>query len=243
MTVNMFSRLGILLLLVFSSISRADVAATQPAKVKEPLDVKLVTVLDAVQFDSVPLDKALAKLAEQGRVNLVVDWEDLEAVHVWPDQSIDLRLRGVSLRTALSILLEVAGPDVKLGFRESVSENLIRVATEKKLDDRSILKMYDVRDLIERNRKYLAQTSATHPADEALTPAELSDRLSDLIEKSVDPGSWFDEGGRYRITDFAGRFFIDCTEEMHRKVAKILQSLREADDTPRPTTRPVTIGR
>ena len=97
MTGNMIRHLGILLLLVFSSISRADVAATQPAKMEDPLEVKLVMVLDEVKFDSVPLDKALATLADQGRVNFVVDWEDLEAVHVWPDQSIDLHLRRVSL--------------------------------------------------------------------------------------------------------------------------------------------------
>lgn len=240
---NMISRLLLLILIASPLAARAEAPASQPATEESPAASKLDTTLADVNFDSVPLGKALERLAEQGHANLVVDWEDLEAAHVWPDQSINLRLRGVSLKTALSVLLEVAGPDVKLGFRESVGENLIRVATVKKLDNRAILKMYDVRDLIERNRQYLVQSATTQPADEALTPAELSDRLSNLIETHVEPASWFDNGGTCRISEFAGRFFIDCTEEMHREVEKLLQSLREADGKPRPSTRPVTIGR
>jgi len=209
------------------------------------MDAKLELTLSEVTFDSLPLDKALALLADQSHANLVTDWNDLETAGVKRGTVIDLRLRGVSLRTALRVVLDMASPAIRLGFRESVPDHVILIATAKKLANRPIVKMYDVRDVVERGRDYILYhlPPSTRPADEPPTNAEVGVQLQDVIESNIDSDQWVENGGTFRISEFAGRFVIVADEETHAKVEALLRAIRASDKVPAPATRPVLIGR
>ncbi|MFN0135645.1 MAG: type II secretion system protein GspD, partial [Phycisphaerae bacterium] len=83
---------------------------------------------------------------DANRVNLAVDWDDLEANGVERTRPVSLKLRNVTFRTALKEMLSQAGGDVPLGY--AATDEVLRVATRHKLDQNKFSQVYDIRDLI-----------------------------------------------------------------------------------------------
>ncbi len=65
---------------------------------------------------------------------------------VTPDATITLKLRSVSLRKALDLILSEAGGGDKLGF--SVDEGVIEIATREMIDSKMYTRVYPIEDLI-----------------------------------------------------------------------------------------------
>jgi hypothetical protein len=86
--------------------SQATAPSTQPATT-EP-ETPLDQVIPELRCDSMPLGAVIDKLNDETHANLIVDWPSLEAAGVSKQTSIRLHLWKVPLRTALSVVLQVA---------------------------------------------------------------------------------------------------------------------------------------
>jgi uncharacterized membrane protein YgcG len=107
-------------------------------------------VLDKVEPDlkltDVPLSDALDYIRDTTDTNMVVDWKSLEAVNIDRNTLINLRLHNVTLRKALTIILNEAGAGNVLTFY--VQDNVLEITTQAKADSVLYTMVYPVQDLL-----------------------------------------------------------------------------------------------
>ncbi len=113
--------------------------ARPPASGEEVMFTKMADVERALEtpapdiaFNETPLEQALKTLQERAKVNMLVDWADLENNGVERDKPITLHLRNLPLRVALTeVLRQAGGEEAKLGYR--VRDGLLRIASQDTL--------------------------------------------------------------------------------------------------------------
>jgi general secretion pathway protein D len=234
-------------------ISRPERQA--PGKARR--ESRLWSALDApipVDFRREPLQQVLERLAEAHRLNLIVNWNDLQRAGVNRETAIDLSLPSeISLKRALTEILDQAGGgDVDLGF--DVDDGAVTVATQSFLDKKTYVAMYDINDLLVTLPQFdkppltdlRAATriqSSPRPAagdapwrvgdDDDDEPQEDPERLSrvrqllDLIQDTVAPDSWRERGGSVgSIKEINGSLVITQNSAAQREIGDLLSSLR-----------------
>lgn len=102
--------------------------------------------LPEVKFDGVALGDALDFLRDVSGINMTVNWKALEAAGVTKDMPVTLRLRNISARKALEMVLDGAAGSDKLTY--DVDEGVVEVTTKELADQRMITKVYPIEDLI-----------------------------------------------------------------------------------------------
>ena len=150
-----------------------------------------------------------------------------------------LRLWEVPLYKALTILLiSAGGGDAELDWR--YEGGITTVSTKQDLA-RTVLRLYDVRKLIEDMRRAYwrgpadaegAPAPATAPngdrEEEVPNRYELDEELIQLITKTVDADSWRDAGGSDgAVRMVSGRMVITHTPRAHKEIERLLARLRE----------------
>ncbi|MGA2229896.1 MAG: hypothetical protein ABSH22_03130 [Tepidisphaeraceae bacterium] len=116
-------------------------------------------VLDSVQpdlkFTDVTLSDAIDFLRDTTQENIVVDWKSLESVNIDKNTLINVRLRDVTLRKALQVILSEASTGDVLTF--FVQDNVLQITTQAKADTILFTQVYDVRDLMVTNPQFSPQ--------------------------------------------------------------------------------------
>lgn len=102
--------------------------------------------LPEMNFDGVALTDCIDFLRDITAANIVVNWKALEGAGVTPETVVNLKLRNVSLRKALSLLLSEAGGGE--GITYSVDEGVIEITTTELANARTYTRVYDVADLL-----------------------------------------------------------------------------------------------
>lgn len=191
-------------------------------------DAQLHGMLDAkipVDFRRDPFHQVIEKLADAHRVNIIVNWNDLERAGVERITPVDLSLpREITLRKAITeILDQVGGGETALGF--DVADGAVTIATQAFLDRKTFAAMYDINDLLMTIPRWdrppmtdLRHANQQEPPpppkqsgsavnawrqgddddDEAETDPERISRVRqiiDLIQDTVAPDSWRERGG------------------------------------------------
>lgn len=211
--------------------------------------------LHEFNFQDTPLEQVFEFLADYMRVNMTVDWEDLNNLGIRRDKSISIRLKDVTFRTGLRELLTQAGGDVPLAY--AVGDGLIRVATKEKLDRDKLILVYDIRDLLVRVPRFvgprldLSQQSASsatpsggggtqnlftdegsetvHSRVQEMDNNPLIRQIMEIIQTTVEPNSWSETGsGTGTLRELNGQLIVYNTSDAHRQVADLLSQLREA---------------
>ncbi len=107
-------------------------------------------LLDQVQPDLKLTDATLADALDYIRdtsgLNVVVDWKSLEAVNIDRNTLINLHLHSVTLRKALTMMLNEAGAGSLLTFY--VQDNVLQITTGAKADTVLYTLVYPVGDLL-----------------------------------------------------------------------------------------------
>lgn len=99
-----------------------------------------------LKFQGVTLSDAIDFLRDVSGANITVNWKALEGAGVSRDASVNLHLRGVSMRKALDLLLNEAGGGDQLTF--DVDQGVIEITTHELADRRMVTRVYPVDDLI-----------------------------------------------------------------------------------------------
>lgn len=102
-----------------------------------------------VSLDAAPFEQVIDWLAEQTGVNILVRWNELEAVGVERDRPISVKARNLRLSQLLWLVMnEAGGHGGTLAYR--ATGNMIVLSTEEDLNRDMVVKVYDVHDLVHK---------------------------------------------------------------------------------------------
>lgn len=134
------------ILLVLGSTASLPAQNTPP---RQGLNARL----GQIDFQQVPLDDALNYLRDTSGLNLYINWAALELAGVDRNTPVTLRLRGITARQLLDLLLRSAAPGQLSWY---VDENVVHVTTRDVADAVMITRVYPVMDLLTEVRDFPA---------------------------------------------------------------------------------------
>jgi len=204
------------------------------------IDAGDTRIVEQIDFRDTPLKEVIASLQKQTDANIVVHWRALEAAGIDSVVPVTLRLKKLPLVRVLEILGEVVGGGtVPIGVR--VDRGVVVVSTKEDLaQGAAVVRLYDVRDLIESNAAL--QEKVNKVAPNTCFPSggsglmtgnpdpyqDVMDLLSSIIMDQVAPDTWRDAGGTLgSIRMFNGRLIVSTSPELHKEVAKLLETIRK----------------
>jgi hypothetical protein len=223
--------LRVVLMLIVAAL--CWVAFTRLQSRRPPPASALARKIQAVEFDHVPLSRALDRLRDVSHLQFQVDWAALKAVGANGNTTVAVRLRDVRLDTALREVLNATRKDIAF----DVEGDTVSISTPAALP--RTVRVYDVSDLLSASMaRFLAQrpddshTNSLFPMTKLVpaTPPDTLIALSDLIEQTITLDERYKEGDNVpTIWLQSGHLIILHSHEGHRKVAELLRRIREAD--------------
>jgi hypothetical protein len=241
---------GLAFLLVTTASLLAAPAATRPTT--SPSGDEFDPIVSFVDFRGVTLEEAVDQLRDITRVNIVVRWPALEAAGVRRTARVEFRVTNLSLKQLLILAAELAsGRNVEMSA--DTDNDVVVLRTQEEAELQSVVRVYDVRDLIASDAALHAQrieaamatiraaivaageTPATAPATTRAATIDAQheqyldsvERLKLLITETVDPESWRDAGGTTgSVREFNGQLVVTQSAAAHDRIAKLLQDLR-----------------
>lgn len=103
---------------------------------------KALTETTEVSFTDNPLEEALNYLEDLHHIEIWVDRQALQDEGVATDQQVSLVMTGISLRSALRLLLE------PLGLTYLIEDEVLKITTQAKADEKLSTRVYPVADLV-----------------------------------------------------------------------------------------------
>ncbi len=142
---------GVTVLLLGSAVACGQNATTPSAAVvdqDEALMRMLQEALIDADYDRIDFERVIDDLRERFNLNIHVSWTQLEKIGVRRDERIEVKLKQIPLATLLDIVLrEVGDPEFSLNF--IVSDGILRITSRDLTREPTVLRTYDVTDLIE----------------------------------------------------------------------------------------------
>jgi hypothetical protein len=196
----------------------------------------LEATLPDVRFDNISVDDALNFLRDVSGANIHVNWRAMEAAGITRDTTINLRLRSVSLRKILGLVLSEAAHGNLLSYY--IDENVIEVTTRELADQTMILRIYPVDDLIMEvpdfdqppnfqiqgtqagrgsggggGNLFAGQPNGNNGRN--LTRNDRAQQLIDTIQAIVQPEIWSANGGPAAIRFWNGSLIVTAPRSVH----------------------------
>ena len=106
-------------------------------------------ILPQVEFISTPFKDVVDFFRNYGGVSIYVNWGALQGAGIDDASTVTVRLRNVSFEKALKTALEDLGGGTT-PLRYVVDEGVITISTKDDLDQKTLTRSYDIRDLIVR---------------------------------------------------------------------------------------------
>jgi len=196
-----------------------DTDAAEPTSANRPVTVffpgwsptqqRIHAALDdktTVNFNDTPLIDGIQFLAKQHDINIAIDVPALEESGITTDEPINVVLSGISLRSALQIVL------TNLQLDYVVRNEVLRITTLERAGASYATRVYPVSDLVSREND------------------ETWDELVDALHATAGT-KWATEknpGGSVAVVRKAGCVVVSQTDRGHDEVVELLESLREA---------------
>ncbi|MGA2502120.1 MAG: hypothetical protein ABSH20_30620 [Tepidisphaeraceae bacterium] len=208
--------------------------------------LKEKTALDFVQL---PLTDVADFLSEKHHIPIKLDTSALKDANVDSSTSVTCRLAGISLRSALEIILD----DLQLKW--TIHHDVLMITTPQKAesDECMYTKAYDVADLLVTPMDYEAQnpvwpikevlwdhqtntgitggmwscTGRPEPGNRPAPPALHGlNAIKDLVINIVATKTWQENGGTGTISEFDRMLVVSQTREVHLQIEQSLAVLR-----------------
>ncbi len=171
-----------------------------------------------VCFVEAPLTEVLDYLKNHHQIEIQIDSKALEDAGVGTDVPVTIDLKGISLRSALNLMLR------KLNLTWLIEDEVLLITIPEEAEQHLETKVYDVADLVVCR-------------DEHDVISEDYDSLIDVITSTIKPTSWDDMGGPgSAVGESLGTakvLVVSQTREAQDEIAKLLADIREvAKKTP-----------
>ncbi|MBX3358007.1 MAG: hypothetical protein KF745_06220 [Phycisphaeraceae bacterium] len=236
------------------SFQRGELAAYA----ESPEDRRVLATLNAkkipVDFNDNTLSDVLSFIETVSQVNIDVDWESLQQVGINKESLVSLKLTNVSLRVALDRVLEKASRDQFSKAGWTVTDGILRIASDESLRKQTVLVPYNVTDLLLEIPNYYDapqidlqgvlqqsqgggggqspfrddQQQQRNPEEQERRRRDRITQIMDIIRQNVDYEGWRENGGETgAIQELNGTLIIRNTPRNHREIMGLLSKLRE----------------
>jgi hypothetical protein len=213
--------------------------------------------LDRLVPSNHPKSMALEQIADfiqkTMEIDVLIDWRVLEAAGIERENPLKAQtiLQIVPLSEFLRDALPQFGGGIGMGYR--ADDHRLTITTQEQIDGISVLRTYDVRDLILgtiRARRSLRKLSGeplppynhssggisyAYPSRPAPIEETVCAEISAFLTETAGQDSWTENGGKIgTIHYYAGRLIITQTPDNHERIRDLLNLLRQsmaAEDT------------
>ncbi len=166
---------------------------------EKQIETSLEQVVD-LNINGATLKDVASMLSEQHHIPIRLDETELANAGVGPEQVIQFAMKGISLNSALGLMLR----DVSGAKLDYVIENeVLTITTREKADQQMQTVVYDVTAI-------------------SGTPAE---QIVPVIEQAVEPQSWNISGGQGTIQSINGALVVTTNRRLHEKTSELLDLL------------------
>jgi hypothetical protein len=201
--------------------------------------------LPEMKFDGVALVDAIDFVRDITNANITVNWKALEAAGVTRDTVINLKLRNVSLRKALTLMLaEASGGE---GVTYTIDSGVIEITTTDLANQQTYTRVYPVGDLLmdipnftdapDFSLQSQSQSGGRGgggggqslfggagngggQAGESTgsTRQERADELLNLIRETIYPDIWRENGGTASIRMYRDSLVVTAPRHVHEAI-------------------------
>ncbi len=183
------------------------------AKIKQALDSAT-----QVEFVETPLQDVIDYLKDCYHIEIQLDAKALKDVGVDPTTPITKNLKGISLWSALELMLR----ELKLTY--VIQDEVLLITTPKEAASHLTTKVYPVADLV------VCRNSKGESWDDY-------DTLSDAITATIQPATWDQNGGSGSIAGAslgkAKILIVSQSQDVHQQITDLLEQIRAvAAETP-----------
>ncbi len=164
------------------------------------------------EFVEAPLEEVIEFLRQRHGINIVFDKLALDDAGVGSDTFVTRSLSGVSLRSALRLMLR------ELQLTYDVSDEVLLITTPEESEKRLKTVVYNVADLVRQKYEYGETTYD-------------DDWLIDVVMANINPESWDEEGGPGSIRSLHGRsLVVSQTGEVQEQISSLFATMRRIRD-------------
>lgn len=216
----------------------AIIATASPAMAQNKLDRK---VADSSTGGNALVD-VLDFIAEISGINMNVDWPALEAAGISKDTPVTARVRDVTVRKALRLVLDsAAGADVLTFYFD---QGVLEVTTKEVADQRLITRIYPIEDLLFEVPNYtdapeftltnIGQGGTGGGGGQSIIGggggggtgtqigASRSERVAAIIAmitQTIRPEIWRENGGTASIGFIRGNLIVTAPRSVHEQLS------------------------
>jgi len=186
----------------------------EPAGWKKRIHAALAEKIDC-HFQETPLQDVADFLATKGKINILIDRRALEDVGIGADTGVTFQVRGISMGSALSLLLR------EWDLTYVVRHEVLLITTPEEAEDKLETRIFPVADLAvpwDEDERWL------NPAPWWAGDYE---SLIELITATVRPAMWEEVGGPGAIDVWHGCLVVAQTREVFEEVEVLLAGLRK----------------
>lgn len=192
---------------------RKSTAKHLPLRTSETAIEDALNETTEIEFpEDLPLTDVIQHLKERHRIEIQLDLKALGDVGIGTDSPVTVNLRGISLRSALKLLLR------PLNLTWRIADEVLLITTQEEAEAQLFTKVYDVSDLVVCRDKHGVLWDDY-------------DELVDTITSCVRPTTWDQVGGPGAICGAsigkAKVLVVSQTYEDHKEIVKLLADIRE----------------
>ncbi len=187
--------------------------------------------LSFIDLDQTPLADVVELLRNDLRMNVFVNWTALEFAGIDRMTPITLKLRNVRVDKLLDLILRQASPDNALSHY--LDGNVLHITTRQIADEALVTRVYPVMDLLVEIPNFVGPTFNLDASNEGgSSPFGGSnnesgadddvdariEKLIQLIQETIEPDIWRDNGGVASIRFFMGNLIVTAPRRIHDRV-------------------------
>lgn len=192
-----------------------------------------------LNFDGTPLSKVTKFLRDEYDIEVQLDLQALDDLGISPDDPIDVKLRNISLKSALRIMLR------QLDLTYIISDEVLLITSEEEALTRLTVAVYPVGDLlVSKGNDTTADVTSEESADASQNESDADgssepqgysmDALINVIISNVVSDTWVQNGGpEAEIVPLQpGLLVISQTQDVHEQIANLLTAIRRSREHP-----------
>lgn len=190
-----------------------QILAAEGVPAGDTAEVRILAALEektTVQFIDEPLAGVVQYLMDLHGIAIHIDGTALEEIGIGVDEPVNKSLEGVSLRSALNLLLR------DIGLDWTIANEVLLITTPEEARRNQVTRAYDVGELITARD---GQGNLWRDFDSMI----------ELLTSTIEPESWGESGGQASIEPFelrgAAGLVIRHTPKVHQQVGQLLEEL------------------
>jgi hypothetical protein len=179
-------------------------------------------------FNDTPLSDGIDFLRDKHGIEIQFDIKELSENGVKKDAPVTLAVKGVSLRSALRLLLLQLSNSATF----VVSDEVLLITTRDGARQRSSVRIYDVSDFAESQAaagRYAVGSAPPATSYPGAQPGSVHDLLN-VIEQAISPGTWGPDHGSGAVPlvrNDSALLVVHHSANVHDEIVDLLSSLRE----------------